>query len=192
AVGAAVDVGMRAMLRKHGLEDKRDYTVIEAPLPVMRGLLCDRKADLVPNIPPFSMHPDMLKIARSLFTQADGIGVGELGLWVPRPGFTDRQRAALTDLLEDYLRAVRFYTDPRNQAEAAAIGSAVTKLPVSAFETWLFTRKDYYRDPLGRIDVASLQATFAVQKDLGFLKTTIDARRFVDLSVIEEAGRRLR
>jgi len=53
-------------------------------------------------------------------------------------------------------------------------------------------KKDYYRDPLGRIDVAALQATFAVQKDLGFLKTTIDARRFVDLSVIEEAGRRPR
>jgi len=40
--------------------------------------------------------------------------------------------------------------------------------------------------------LASLQATFAVQKDLGFLKTTIAARRYVDLSVIEEAGRRLR
>src|SRR5262249_14154500 len=102
-----------------------------------------------------------------------------------------RQHAALTDRLEDYLRAVRFYPDPKNQAEAAALGAAATKQPVSAFETWLFTKKDYYRDPAGRIDVAALQATFAVQKDLGFLKTTIDARRYVDLSVIEEAGRGL-
>ena len=138
------------------------------------------------------MNPAMLKLARALFTQADGIGIGEPGLWVARTGFIARQRAALTDLLEDYLRAVRFYTDPKNQAEAAAIGAAVTKLPVSAFETWLFTKKDYYRDPAGRIDVASLQATFAVQNDPGFLKTTIDASRYVDLSVIEEAGRRLR
>ena len=29
AGGSAVDVAMRAMLRKHGLEDKRDYTMLE-------------------------------------------------------------------------------------------------------------------------------------------------------------------
>ena len=27
--GSAVDVAMRAMLQKHGLEDKRDYTMLE-------------------------------------------------------------------------------------------------------------------------------------------------------------------
>jgi ABC-type nitrate/sulfonate/bicarbonate transport system substrate-binding protein len=192
AIGSAVDVGMRAMLRKRGLEDKRDYTVIEAPFPTMRGLLGDRKADLVPNVPPFSMHPEMLKLARPLFTQADGIGAGELGLWVARTGLIAKHRAALTDLLEDYLRAVRFYIDPANQKEAAAIGANFTKLPVSAFETWLFTRKDYYRDPAGRIDVGSLQTTYDVQKDLGFLKTNIDAKRYVDLSVIEDAAKRLK
>ena len=31
--GAAVDIAMRAMLKKHGLEDKRDYTVVEAAFP---------------------------------------------------------------------------------------------------------------------------------------------------------------
>src|SRR5215469_11516416 len=31
AVGSAVDIATRAVLRKHGLEDKRDYTIIEAP-----------------------------------------------------------------------------------------------------------------------------------------------------------------
>src|SRR6202790_2591560 len=31
ASGSAADVSIRAMLRKHGLEDKRDYTVVEAP-----------------------------------------------------------------------------------------------------------------------------------------------------------------
>ena len=37
----------RAMLRKHGLEDKRDYTVIEAPFPTMQAMLAEKKADLV-------------------------------------------------------------------------------------------------------------------------------------------------
>ena len=31
AIGSGADIGMRAALKKAGLEDKRDYTVIEAP-----------------------------------------------------------------------------------------------------------------------------------------------------------------
>jgi sulfonate transport system substrate-binding protein len=134
----------------------------------------------------------MVKIARTLFTQADGIGLGELGIWVARTGFIQRNRAVLLDFLEDYLRAVRFYTDLVNQKEAVAIAAGFTKLPPTAFESWLFTRKDYFRDPDGMIDVKALQLTFDVQKDLGFLKTTIDAQRYVDLSLIEEVGKRLK
>jgi sulfonate transport system substrate-binding protein len=191
AQGSAVDIGMRARLLKNGLEAKRDYTIIEAQFAAMRAMLGERKADLVPNVPPFSQHPDMLKIARTLFTQADGIGVSELGLWVARADYIQKNRAALTDFLEDYLRMVRFYTDPANHDEAVAIAASFMKLPTSTFQDWLFTKKDYYRDPAGRIDVASLQRTYDVQRELGFLKSNIEAGRYVDLSIVEEAGKRI-
>ena len=35
AIGAGVDIAMKAGLKKHGLIDKRDFTVIEAPFPTM-------------------------------------------------------------------------------------------------------------------------------------------------------------
>ena len=124
AQGSAVDVGMRARLRMSGLDAKRDYTIIEAQFPAMRAMLGERKADLVPNVPPFSMHPDMLRVR-----------IEELGLWVARLDFIAKNRSVLTDFLEDYLRMVR---------------------PQSTFDTWLFTKKDYYRDPAGRIDVVAL------------------------------------
>ena len=34
-IGTGVDIAMKAGLKKHGLLDKRDYTVIEAPFPTM-------------------------------------------------------------------------------------------------------------------------------------------------------------
>ena len=43
-VGAGVDIAMKAGLKKHGLIDKRDYTVIEAPFPTMPAMLNDKKA----------------------------------------------------------------------------------------------------------------------------------------------------
>src|SRR5882757_6889051 len=44
AAGSAVDIAMRAMLRKHGLEDKRDYTLVEAPFPTMKAASVTRSA----------------------------------------------------------------------------------------------------------------------------------------------------
>src|SRR5712691_4984418 len=46
AGGSAVDVAMKAMLRKFGLEDKRDYTMVEAPFPAMRAMLAEKKVDM--------------------------------------------------------------------------------------------------------------------------------------------------
>ena len=50
--GAGVDVAMRAMLRKHGLEANRDYTIIEAPFPGMKSMLMEKKVDLIPGVLP--------------------------------------------------------------------------------------------------------------------------------------------
>ena len=47
AAGSAVDVATRAMLRKAGLEDKRDYTVLETPFPTMRAMLSS--PELIPS-----------------------------------------------------------------------------------------------------------------------------------------------
>jgi sulfonate transport system substrate-binding protein len=74
AAGAAVDVAMRTMLRRHGLEDKRDYAMVEAPLPTMRAMLADRKADLVPVVLPFALDPELRRIARPLFVNRDVVG----------------------------------------------------------------------------------------------------------------------
>src|SRR5262245_48258402 len=53
AAGSAVDIATRTMLRKAGLEDKRDYTVVEAPFPAMRAMLAEKKVDLVLGVLPF-------------------------------------------------------------------------------------------------------------------------------------------
>ena len=120
AAGSAVDVAMRAMLRKFGLEDKRDYTVIEAPFPTMRAMLGEKKVDMIPAVLPFAYDPELRKIGRTLFTQRDAIGVTDMIVWTARKPFLDKNRAAMVDFMEDTLRIVRWYTDPANHKEAMA------------------------------------------------------------------------
>ena len=69
AMGSAVDIAMRAMLRRSGLEANRDYTVVEAPFPAMRAMLAEKKADLISAVPPFSLDPELRAMAHTLFTQ---------------------------------------------------------------------------------------------------------------------------
>jgi ABC-type nitrate/sulfonate/bicarbonate transport system substrate-binding protein len=193
AAGSAVDIAMRAMLRKHGLEDKRDYTMIEAPFPTMKAMLVQKKADLAPFVAPFSFDPELKQIGRPLFAQKDAIGTTQMIVWVARKGFLEKNRAAMVDFMEDSLRVVRWYLDPKNHGEAAQIAARVTKQPPERFTGWLFTAdKDYARSPDLLPDLAALQANIEVQRDLGFLKGPIDVQKYVDLSIVREAATRLK
>src|SRR5438128_2899763 len=138
AAGSAVDVATRAMLRKFGLEDKRDYTVVEAPFPTLRAMLAEKKVDIIPGVLPFSLDPELRRIARTLFVQRDAIGVTQMIVWTARKPFIDRNRAALVDFMEDTLRIVRWYIDPANHKAAAEIAGNVTRQPAERFN-WLFT-----------------------------------------------------
>jgi sulfonate transport system substrate-binding protein len=192
AAGSAVDIAMRAMLRKHGLEEKRDYTMIEATFPTMGAMLTSKKAAMIPGVIPFSLNPDLRNAAQTLFTQKEAIGPTQMIVFVARKSFLDKNRAALVDMMEDMIRIVRWYVDPANHKEAVAIAARFTKQPPERFDPWLFTSKDYYRDRDMKPNLAALQANIATQKQLGFIKSEIDVKKYADLTLIEEAARRLK
>lgn len=191
AAGSAVDVAMRAMLRKSGLEDKRDYTMLETPFPTMRAMLAEKKVDLVPGVLPFSLDPELRKIGTPLFKQSDAIGVTQMIVWTARKSFMDKNRAAMVDFMEDTLRIVRWYLDPANQKEAAEIAGRVTKQPAERF-SWVFTKNDSYRDPDMLPDLDALQRNVDMTRDLGFVKSRLDVKAYTDLSIVQEAAKRLK
>ena len=196
AVGSGTDIPLRAMLRKHNLKDKTDLTIVEGPIPALPAMLYDHKIDLFPAVLPFSADPKLQAMTRTLFTQADAMGVTQLGMWAARAPFIAEHRAALVDFMEDALRQERWYFDPANHKEAVEIAAKVTKAPPAAFDSWLFEKKgedgDYYRDPNGVPAIASIQSGIEEQQRLGFLKERIEVKNYVDLSLVEEAAKRLK
>ena len=173
AAGSAVDVAMRAMLRKNGLEDKRDYTVLETPFPTMRAMLAEKKVDLIPAVLPFSLDPELRKIARPLFLQRDAIGETEMIIWAVRKPFIDKNRAAMVDFMEDTLRIVRWYLDPANQQAAAEIAAKRHQAAGGALRLAVH-QKDYYRDPNMLPNLEALQRNLDMTTDLGFVKGKVD------------------
>jgi NitT/TauT family transport system substrate-binding protein len=191
AAGSAVDVAMRAMLRKFGLEDKRDYTVVEAAFPTMRAMLGEKKVDMIPAVVPFSYDPELRKIGRTLFIQRDAIGVTDMIVWTARKPFIDKNRAAMVDFMEDTLRITRWFLDPKNHQEAMEIAGRVTKQPPERFD-WLFTKRDAYHDPNMLPDLAALQKNVDMTRDLGFVKSNLDVKAHADLGIVEEAKKRIK
>jgi sulfonate transport system substrate-binding protein len=196
ALGSGTEIPLRAILAKHKLEIKRDYTYVEAQIPTMPAMLNEHKVDLIALPLPFTANPKVHQDARMLFTQGDAMGITQLGMWVARQGFIDKNRAAMDDFMEDALRAERWYFDPKNHDEAVQICVTVTKLPAAVWDSWLFKKGgqagDYYRNPDAKPDIEEIQRTIDDQVKLGTLKSNLDIKHYVDLSLVEEAAKRLK
>jgi NitT/TauT family transport system substrate-binding protein len=188
--GSAVDIAARAMLKQHGLEDKRDYTLLEGPLPAMPAMLLEKKADLIPGVLPFSLNPKLKADGRILFHQRDALGVTQMIVLTARKSFIDAHRAAMVDYMEDLLRIVHWYLDPKNHDEAAKIAAKITKAPPERFG-WLFTKQDTYRDPNLMPNLEALQKNIDETQKLGFIKSKIDVQKYADLSLVKDALARL-
>jgi sulfonate transport system substrate-binding protein len=194
--GSAVDIIMRAALRKNGLDDRKDVNTIETAFPNMKPTLISKKADAIPGVIPFSFDPELRNATRVLFTQKEIVGRTQMIVWAARSGFIQKNRAAMVDFMEDVIRAVRWYLDPANHKEAVEISARVSKRPAAGFDKWLFTKAgqngDYYRDPDMKPDLKALQANIELQHQLGLVKASVDIAKHTDLSVIQEAVKRLK
>ncbi len=192
APGSIGDMPVRFMLRRSGLDEKKDVTIVEASLPNMNAMLEDRKADLIISVLPFFLDPRLQSDARALFTARDTIGPAEISMLTASRQFLQKNRAAMVDFLEDYLRALRWYNDPAHHDAAVRTVAAFMKVPPERFASWVFSKQDYYRDPEARVDVAALQKNVDVQHEVGFLKNRLDVAPYVDMSLVDEAAKRPR
>jgi sulfonate transport system substrate-binding protein len=192
-IGTGAHTGMLATLQKFGLQDKRDYTIIETPFPTMKGMLKDKKADLISVTTGFAADPELQGMARTLFTQKDGMGPSALSFWAARSGFIAKNRAALVDFLEDAVRSTRWYKDPANRNEAVAIVAKAIKAPPERIAPWLFSDdQDFYRDRDLKINLSALQSNVDLLEKLGIIKAGIQVPQYSDVSLLDEALARLK
>jgi NitT/TauT family transport system substrate-binding protein len=191
AFGGAVDIGLRVMLKKHGLEDKRDVTIIEIQVPNMKAALAERKAALIAPLPPFTRDPALTAISRILFTQRDALGVAQTIILTARSGFLAKNRAASVDFLEDQLTLLRWLMAPANHGEAVALAAAFNKQPAAQLD-WAFTHADSYRDPQGLPNVEALQSNVDMMRNLAYVRDKVDVKKYLDLSIVKEAALRLK
>jgi sulfonate transport system substrate-binding protein len=185
--GSVVDLAMRYVLKKHGLEDKRDYTLIEVSLPNMFPMLAAHKVDLISLNNTLMHDPKIAGNVRTLFKEKDAFGPTEFAFYCARTGFLARNREALADFFEDVVRAARWTLVPANRNEAIQMAAKIMKRS----PYYLLPVEDDYRDPDSRPDVVALQRNLDAMLELGFVKARVDAAAHTDLSFIDAAVRKV-
>jgi NitT/TauT family transport system substrate-binding protein len=190
-IGSGQDVFARVMLRRHGVEYPRDYTMIESNFPTMRAMLAEKKADLVVGVKPFTEDATFKAIARTLFTQKEAVGTSDMIFLTAKADFIQKNRPAVLDFFEDYIRSLRWYMDPANHAAVVEIVTRFTKVPQQQLQ-WIFTKQDFYRDPSGKPDLAAIQRGIDLLREFNFVKSDLAVNKFADLTLVEEAGSRIK
>jgi sulfonate transport system substrate-binding protein len=190
--GGGTDMALRAITRKHKLEEKRDFTEVEVSFANMKATLLEKKVDLVGlGVPAMSTDPAVREVARTLFTQRDALGPTAQVIWVAREGFLQKNREAVVDFMADALRVRRYFIDPKNHDEVVKMVARVTKQPAEQLAPWLFTKDDFYRSNDGTLDIGILQDNIDKMVSLGFLKSGIDAKKYQDFSIVKDAAAKL-
>ncbi|MDE2229246.1 MAG: ABC transporter substrate-binding protein [Alphaproteobacteria bacterium] len=192
AIGGAVDIASKKFLLTHGLQATRDYQVVEVQFPNMLVSIEEKKIDLATMIMPFSIEAHRQSNLKTLFTVGEAMGPAQTTLLVARVPFIAAHRAVLVDFFEDWIRALHWFYDPKNREQAIKIVADFTKKPPSEYSGWLFTHKDYYRNPNALPNLQALQNNLNTQKELGFLKIAIDVKKYADVSLVTEAAKRAR
>lgn len=191
AIGSASDTAIRAMFRANKMEDKRDFTMVEVNFPNIPAMLDERKLDLGTVLQPMSGHLVQTGKYKVLFRAKDAMGPSQLVFLAANARFLDANRAALMDFFEDHVRAVRWFTDPKNHEEAVKIVAQFMQQPPETL-SYLFTSVDYFRDPFMVPNIKTLQTSIDIAVDLGLAPRGITvAPNYVDLSFVEEARKRI-
>jgi NitT/TauT family transport system substrate-binding protein len=161
------------------------------PFPGMLPALEAGRVDMAFFVTPFNFAAEKDPRFKMLFTTRDALGPNETLVWETKASFIAKNRPALVDMIEDNIRARRWLYDPANREAALKIVAKVTKVPEDRFRDWVFTEKDTYRSMDGSFDVALLQKNMDDLAELGITPGTIDVKKHADLSMVEEAKKRL-
>jgi len=182
AIGGTLDMGVRIIAKKAGLNPDKDLTVVEARPPFLAAMVRDNKIQAATLFQPFfeeAMGKGDLKV---LYQTSDIYGGPTDYVFMAFDDkFLKAHPQAVRDYVEDYLRAVNWSLD--NRAEAVRIYAEEWKLPQPVVDSYLLTKKDYLVRRNGRVEAKNIQPVVDTLAANGFA-TAFDVNKYLDLSYL--------
>jgi len=184
AFGSAVDLVLRVVLKKNGLDPRRDVEIVEVAFPNMAPAIREKRVDCGVLVIPFLAAEAPKGDLRTLFTGGDAFGPSSVIFQVTTNTFLKNNEAAVRAFLEDYVQGLAWYYDPANRAKAIDLIADFTKSPKPVLESYFATPRDYYRDRNGCVSVSSIQKPIDAMVEEKLLAQKVDASKYLNLSLL--------
>lgn len=181
--GAGLDVGLRVMLRKHGLDPLKDVNIVEINFGNQGPALRQKRIDLALLLQPFEGREFKKGGIRRLFTLKDAIGANHMIFQVATNKILKEQPEAVRAFFDDYVRGLQWYLDPKNRPKMLEVVAEFTKLPKEAYGYFLTTEDDF-RDPNACPRLEYIQRPVDLMLELGFIKERVDVSKHFDTSYL--------
>jgi NitT/TauT family transport system substrate-binding protein len=184
AFGSAVDLELRVVLKKNGLDPKKDVQVVEVTFPNMGPALREKRVDCAVMVLPFMAAEQNKGGIRELFTGADAFATFSVVYMAARNEFLKAQPAVMKAWLADYVDALHWLYAPANRSKAVDVMSEFTKSPRELVDSYFITPRDYFRDRNACVTVKNLQGPIDAMVEEGFLPAKVDMSKYIDTSFL--------
>jgi NitT/TauT family transport system substrate-binding protein len=184
AYGSAVDLVLRVVLKKNGMDPKKDVQIVEINFPNMAAAIREKRIDCGVLVIPFLAVEAPKGDLRPLITGGDAFGPSSVIFQVAATNFLNANKEAVRGFLADYVTGLNWYYDKANRTKALELVSGLTKSPVEVLDGYFATGKDYYRDPNGCVPVIAIQKPIDAMAAEGLIPEKVDAGKYLDLSLL--------
>jgi len=184
AFGSAVDLVLRVVLKKHGMDPRKDVQIVEVAFPNMAAAFREKRVDCGVLVIPFLAAEAPKGDLRPLITGGDAFGASSVIFQVVTNSFAKANAPAVRAFLADYVRGLEWYYDPKNRERAVQIVADFTKSPKEVIASYFATPKDYYRDRNACVGVDPIQKPVMAMYEEKLIDRPLDVAKYLDLSYL--------
>jgi len=184
AFGSALDLTMRVVLKKNGLDPKKDVQVVEISLPNIGAAIRDGRIDCGALPIPWMAIEKAKGGVRPVFTAGDAFGAHGVIFHVVTNDFLKARPDAVRAFLDDYVRGLKWFYDSKNRDRAIQVIADFTKSSKDVLALYAMTKEDYYRDPDGCVSAKLIQPAVDAMHREGFIEKPLDVSKYVDMSYL--------
>ena len=183
ALGSTSEQNVRIMARKAGLNPDNDLTIVEGRPPFLPQMLRDNKVQAVTLFQPFYNQAMAGGGLKRLFTSSDAYGSAtDYVSMMFADSFLKAHPQAVRDYVADYLRAVNWALD--NRDEAVKIYASEYKLPLPIVNGYLLTKNDYLVRRDGKVSAKLIQPVLDTMAANKFIAQDYDISKYIDMSYL--------
>lgn len=184
AYGSGVYYHMVLWLQQQGIDPEKDVRIVETGFPPAGDAIRSGRIDAGPMAQPFAVMAEKKGGLRKLFSlsevQAPLVQVVE-GC---EKNFSDDNTEVVKLYIQDLQRAMQILeADPDLAREVSA---AITRGSKELLDEFLFTNHDFARTTTMMPDLASIQKTYDLYVEAGFLKEPIEIANFYRADLYED------